>query len=86
MENKNNHGNEDGPKHSQVVKIKKEFEKISQPSLHQPEMRRDLVTPASPVARSESPSGQYAGPRIVFWLFCSVDHHSCCRYRSTGIS
>ncbi|KAF3540303.1 hypothetical protein F2Q69_00020129 [Brassica cretica] len=46
----------------------------------------DLVTPASPVARSESPSGQYAGPRIVLWLFCSVDHHSCCRYRSTGIS
>lgn len=33
MENKTNNGNEDGPKHSQVVKIKKEFEKIRQPSL-----------------------------------------------------
>ncbi|CAN8238726.1 unnamed protein product [Cochlearia groenlandica] len=42
MENKTNKRNEDGPKHSQVVKIKKESEKITQPSLQQPEMRRVL--------------------------------------------
>ena len=56
MENKNNRGNEDGPKHSQVVKIKREFEKISQPSLHQPEMRR-VLSEIKRSQRSRSPLG-----------------------------
>ncbi|XVE74647.1 hypothetical protein DITRI_Ditri12bG0034100 [Diplodiscus trichospermus] len=50
-ENNNNHNekairDEDGykgvPIHSQVMKIKQEFEKIKHPSLQQPEMRRVL--------------------------------------------
>ncbi|CAN6934082.1 hypothetical protein Bca4012_101261 [Brassica carinata] len=56
MENKTDHGNEDGPKHSQVVKIKKEFEKIRQPSLQQPEMRRVLAE-IKRRQRSRSPLG-----------------------------
>ncbi|CAF2190255.1 uncharacterized protein BNAA07G26700D [Brassica napus] len=56
MKNKPNNGNEDGPKHSQVVKIKKEFEKISQPSLQQPEMRRVLAE-TKRRQRSRSPLG-----------------------------
>ncbi|CAN8291309.1 unnamed protein product [Cochlearia groenlandica] len=39
------------PIHSQVVKIKKEFEKIQHPSLRQPE------TPRAPPRRSRSPLG-----------------------------
>ncbi|ESQ28490.1 hypothetical protein EUTSA_v10019740mg [Eutrema salsugineum] len=56
MENKTNKGSEDGPKHSQVVKIKREFEKISQPSLQQPEMRR-LLGEFTRRQRSRSPLG-----------------------------
>ncbi|CAH8358894.1 unnamed protein product [Eruca vesicaria subsp. sativa] len=57
MENKtSNTGTEDGPKHSQVVKIKKEFEKIRQPSLQQPEMRRVLAE-IKRRQRSRSPLG-----------------------------
>ncbi|KAF8089780.1 hypothetical protein N665_0497s0021 [Sinapis alba] len=56
MDNKTNHGNEDGPTHSQVVKIKREFEKIRQPSLHQPEMRR-VLSEIKRSQRSRSPLG-----------------------------
>ncbi|KAF8080343.1 hypothetical protein N665_0952s0002 [Sinapis alba] len=56
MEKKTNNGNENGPKHSQVVKIKKEFEKIRQPSLQQPEMRRVLAE-IKRRQRSRSPLG-----------------------------
>ena len=56
MENKTNNGSEDGPKHSQVVKIKREFEKISQPSLKQPEMRR-VLSEITRRQRSRSPLG-----------------------------
>ncbi|CAH8382733.1 unnamed protein product [Eruca vesicaria subsp. sativa] len=57
MENKTNHGNKDGPKHSQVVKIKRECEKISKPSLlHQPEMRR-VLSETKRSQRSRSPLG-----------------------------
>ncbi|XP_024008942.1 uncharacterized protein LOC112084139 [Eutrema salsugineum] len=44
------------PIHSQVVKIKKEFEKIHHPSLRQPEMPRVLREITSP-RRSRSPLG-----------------------------
>ncbi|KAG2321935.1 hypothetical protein Bca4012_057263 [Brassica carinata] len=56
MKNKTVNGNEDGPKHSQVVKIKNEFEKIRQPSLQQPEMRRVLAE-IKRRQRSRSPLG-----------------------------
>ncbi|KAG7593025.1 hypothetical protein ISN45_Aa01g018600 [Arabidopsis thaliana x Arabidopsis arenosa] len=60
MEKKANHGH-DGhesvpPIHSQVVKIKREFEKIQHPSLKQPEMPlvlREIMGPR----RSRSPLG-----------------------------
>ncbi|XP_018445993.2 uncharacterized protein LOC108817728 isoform X1 [Raphanus sativus] len=51
MENKISNGNEDGPKHSQVVKIKKEFEKIRQPSL------RKVLAEIKRRQRSRSPLG-----------------------------
>ncbi|XP_018469207.1 uncharacterized protein LOC108840900 [Raphanus sativus] len=62
--NKTNHGN-DGhdcvlPIHSQVVKIKKEFEKI-----HQPEMPRVLREITSP-RRSRSPLGLGERDRPIF--------------------
>ncbi|KAJ0247514.1 hypothetical protein HA466_0159640 [Hirschfeldia incana] len=44
------------PIHSQVVKIKKEFEKIHHPSLRQPEMPRVLREITGP-RRSRSPLG-----------------------------
>ncbi|EOA37701.1 hypothetical protein CARUB_v10012415mg [Capsella rubella] len=60
MDNKANHGDDRHesvpPIHSQVVKIKREFEKIQHPSLRQPEMprvRREIVSPQ----RSRSPLG-----------------------------
>ncbi|KAJ0256015.1 hypothetical protein HA466_0090360 [Hirschfeldia incana] len=56
MEKKTNYGNEDGLKHSQVVKIKKEFEKIRHPSLQQPEMRR-ILSEIKRRQRSRSPLG-----------------------------
>ncbi|XP_019094203.1 PREDICTED: uncharacterized protein LOC109129829 [Camelina sativa] len=60
MDNKANHvhdGHEiDPPIHSQVVKIKREFEKIQHPSLRQAEMPRVLRESVSP-RRSRSPLG-----------------------------
>ncbi|CAH8257426.1 unnamed protein product [Arabidopsis lyrata] len=57
MENKTDNGNEDGPIiHTQVEKIKKEFEKIRQPSLQQPEMRR-VLSEIKRRQRSRSPLG-----------------------------
>ncbi|KAL1207363.1 hypothetical protein V5N11_009927 [Cardamine amara subsp. amara] len=57
MENNANSGNEDSPMiHSQVVKIKRENEKISQPSLKQPEMRR-VLSEIKRRQRSRSPLG-----------------------------
>lgn len=44
------------PVHSQVMKIKQEFEKIKHPSLQQPEMRRVLLREFSR-QRSRSPLG-----------------------------
>ncbi|KAG2318835.1 hypothetical protein Bca4012_054963 [Brassica carinata] len=57
---KANHG-DDGhdcvpPIHSQVVKIKKEFEKIHHPSLRQPEMPR-VLREITALRRSRSPLG-----------------------------
>ncbi|XP_019099216.1 PREDICTED: uncharacterized protein LOC109132258 [Camelina sativa] len=57
MDNKANDRNESVPPiHSQVVKIKREFEKIQHPSLRQPEMPRVLRESVSP-RRSRSPLG-----------------------------
>ncbi|XP_019091249.1 PREDICTED: uncharacterized protein LOC109128765 [Camelina sativa] len=57
MDNKTNDGHESVPPiHSQVVKIKREFEKIQHPSLRQPEMPRVLRESVSP-RRSRSPLG-----------------------------
>ncbi|CAH8349803.1 unnamed protein product [Eruca vesicaria subsp. sativa] len=61
MEKKNANHEDDGrdcvpPIHSQVVKIKKEFEKIQHPSLRQLKMTRVIREITSP-RRSRSPLG-----------------------------
>ncbi|KFK44511.1 hypothetical protein AALP_AA1G266200 [Arabis alpina] len=61
MEIKANHGDDRHqsvpPIHSQVVKIKKEFEKIQHPSLRQPEMPRMMLREIIGPRRSRSPLG-----------------------------
>lgn len=50
-------GNKGVPIHSQVIKIKQEFEKIKHPSLQQPDMRRVLREITRQRSRSRSPLG-----------------------------
>ncbi|KAK8529183.1 hypothetical protein V6N13_102116 [Hibiscus sabdariffa] len=53
------------PIHSQVVKIKQEFEKIKHPSLQQPDMRRVLRDITRHRSRSPSPLGLAERPISV---------------------
>ncbi|KAH7516283.1 hypothetical protein FEM48_Zijuj10G0118900 [Ziziphus jujuba var. spinosa] len=70
MEKMNMGNGEDGhvvvgvPVHSQVMKIKQEFEKIRHPSLQQPEMRRVLLRDFNR-QRSRSPLGLAERPISV---------------------
>ncbi|KAI4357553.1 hypothetical protein L6164_001493 [Bauhinia variegata] len=53
-----------GPVHSQVIKIKREIEKLKHPSLQQPEMRRVILREISR-QRSLSPLGLAARERAI---------------------
>ncbi|GMJ13373.1 hypothetical protein like AT1G67920 [Hibiscus trionum] len=58
-------GYEGVPIHSQVMKIKREFEKIKHPSLHQPDMRRVHREIIGQRSRSRSPLGLAETPISV---------------------
>ncbi|KAL9456973.1 hypothetical protein AB3S75_006080 [Citrus x aurantiifolia] len=61
------------PIHSQVMKIKKEFEKVKHPSLQQPEMRR-VLHGLNRQRRSRSPLGLPDHHRPIS---VAVDRNTC---------